>query len=71
MEFTSEVAVAVRRNPGEALKTALSKLTFSLVPPKNTERVIVKTSIYDPSKPGNTDVNMVRAVGRLFESLGP
>ena len=70
MEFTSEVAVAVRRNPGEALTTALSKLSFSLVPPKNTERVIIKTSIYDPTKPGNTDVKMVGAVGRMFDSLG-
>jgi uncharacterized protein (DUF362 family) len=71
MEFTSEVAVAVKRSPGEALKTALSKLSFSLAPPKNTERVIIKPSIYDPSLPGNTDVNMVRAVVRMFKSLGP
>jgi uncharacterized protein (DUF362 family) len=71
MEFTSEVAVGVKRNPAEALKTALSKLSVPIVPPTNTERVIIKPSIYDPSLPGNTDVNIVRAVARMFGSLGP
>ncbi|TET12019.1 MAG: DUF362 domain-containing protein [Candidatus Thorarchaeota archaeon] len=71
MEFTSEVAVSVKRSPAEALKTALSKLSVPIVLPKNTERVIIKPSIYDPSLPGNTDVNMVRAVGRMFKSLSP
>ncbi len=71
MEFTSEVAVSVKRSPAEALKTALSKLSIPIVPPINTERVIIKPSIYDPSLPGNTDVNMVRAVARLFGSLSP
>lgn len=71
MEFTSEVAVSVKRSPADALKTALSKLSVPIVPPKNTERVIIKPSIYDPSLPGNTDVNMVRAVARMFKSLSP
>ncbi len=71
MEFTSEVAVGVKRSPAEALKTALSKLSVPIVLPTNTERVIIKPSIYDPSIPGNTDVNMVRAVARMFKSLSP
>ncbi|MHA1943163.1 MAG: DUF362 domain-containing protein [Candidatus Thorarchaeota archaeon] len=71
MEFTSEVAVSVKQSPAEALKTALSKLSIPIVPPKNTDRIIIKPSIYDPSLPGNTDVNMVRAVARLFGSLSP
>ncbi len=70
MEYTSEVAVSVKRNPAEALKTALSKLSFPIGPSDNTELVIIKPSIYDPSLPGNTDVKMIRAVARMFVSLG-
>ncbi|MGY5865247.1 MAG: DUF362 domain-containing protein [Candidatus Thorarchaeota archaeon] len=71
MEFTSEVAVAVKRSPSEALSTALSKLSEPILPPKNSKHVIIKPSIYDPALPGNTDVQMVWAVVRMFKSLGP
>ncbi|MHA2395409.1 MAG: DUF362 domain-containing protein [Candidatus Thorarchaeota archaeon] len=67
----SEVAIGLKRSPGEALSVALSKLNEPIVPPKNTTRVVIKPSIYDPNLPGNTDVNMVRAVIRMFRSLGP
>ncbi len=70
MEYTSEVAVGVKRNPAEALKMALSKLSVPIAHPKHTGPVIIKPSIYDPSLPGNTDVKMVRAVARMFASLG-
>ena len=71
MESISEVAVGLRRSPGDALRTALSKLNVPLVPPKNTKRVLIKPSIYDPNLPGNTDAKMVRAVIQMFSSLGP
>jgi uncharacterized protein (DUF362 family) len=71
MESRSEVAIGLRRSPGEALSTALSKLNEPIVPPKNTKRVVIKPSIYDPSLPGNTDANMVRAIIQMFSSLGP
>ena len=71
MEYTSEVAVAVKRSPAEALNTALSRLSEPILPPKNSKQVIIKPSIYDPSLPGNTDVQMVRAAVRMFKSLGP
>jgi uncharacterized protein (DUF362 family) len=71
MEFPSEVAVAVKRSPAEALNTALSKLSDPILPPKNSKNVIIKPSIYDPTLPGNTDVQMVRAVVRMFKTLGP
>ncbi|MFW9927678.1 MAG: DUF362 domain-containing protein [Candidatus Thorarchaeota archaeon] len=71
MDFTSEVAVSVKRSPAEALKTAFSKLSVPIVPPKNTMRTVIKPSIYNPSLPGNTDVAIVRAVTRMFGSLGP
>ncbi|MFX1483424.1 MAG: DUF362 domain-containing protein [Promethearchaeota archaeon] len=70
MEFTSEVAVAVRKSPAKALKTALSKFSTPIIPAKDTERVIIKPSIYDPSLPGNTDVRLVKEVARIFESVG-
>lgn len=71
MESRSEVAIGLRRSPGEALKTALSKLTEPIVPLTNTKRVVIKPSIYNPNLPGNTDVNLVRAVIKMFSSLGP
>ena len=71
MESKSEVAIGLRRSPGEALNIALSKLNQPIAPPKNIKRVIIKPSIYDPKLPGNTDVGMVRALVRMFSSLGP
>ncbi len=71
MESMSEVAIGLRRSPGEALKTALSKLNEPITPPKKTKRVVIKPSIYDPNLPGNTNANMVRAIIQMFGSLGP
>ena len=71
MESKSEVAIGLRRSPGEALRTALSKLNEPIIPPANTKRVVIKPSIYDPNLPGNTDANMVRAIIQMFSSVGP
>ena len=71
MESISEVAVGLRRSPGEALRAALSRLNAPIVPPKGTTNVVIKPSIYDPNLPGNTDAKMVRAVIQMFGSLGP
>lgn len=71
MESKSEVAIGLRRSPGEALRAAVSKLTEPIVPPKSTAHVVIKPSIYDPNLPGNTDSKMVRAVIQIFGSLGP
>jgi len=71
MASKSEVAIGLKRSPGEALSTALSKLNEPIYPPKNTKRVVIKPSIYDPSLPGNTDVKLVGAVINKFRSLGP
>ena len=71
MESFSEVAVGLRRSPGEALRAALSKLNAPIVPPKGTTNVVIKPSIYDPNLPGNTDAKMVQAVIQMFSSLGP
>ncbi len=71
MTSSPEIAIAVRRNPGEALRVALSKLNEPIFPPKNINRVIIKPSIYDPKLPGNTDVKIVRAATQIFNSVGP
>jgi uncharacterized protein (DUF362 family) len=71
MEFKSEIAIGLKRNPGEALSTALSRLNKPIVAPNNTKRVIIKPSIYDPDLPGNTDAKTVRALIRMFSSIGP
>jgi uncharacterized protein (DUF362 family) len=71
MENRSEVAIGVKKSPGESLHEALSKLSSPIVPPKNTKRVIIKPSIYDPKLPGNTDVELVGALVHMFHSIGP
>ncbi len=70
MESMPEVAVGLRRSPGEALRAALSKLNAPIIPPKSATHVVIKPSIYDPNLPGNTDSEMVRAVIQMFGSLG-
>jgi uncharacterized protein (DUF362 family) len=71
MESMSEIAVGIKRSPREALRSALSKLTSPISPPKGDVHVVIKPSIYDPNLPGNTDVRMVKAVIQMFDSLGP
>jgi uncharacterized protein (DUF362 family) len=71
METRSEVAIGVKKSPGESLHAALSKLSEPIVPPKNTKRVVIKPSIYNPKLPGNTDAELVRALIHMFRSIGP
>lgn len=71
MAFSSEIAIAIRRNPREALQVALSKLDELIAPPKGIQRVVIKPSIYDPELPGNTDAKIVQVVVQFFNSIGP
>ena len=71
MDHTSEVSVAVRRNPHETLSVALSKLTVPLPLSTNIERVIIKTSLYSPDLPGNTTLALVRSLSHILESTAP
>lgn len=71
MVFTAEVAIGVRRTQYEALTTALSKLTAPVEPPQNLKQVVIKPSIYDPLLVGNTHVEVVREVIKVFRDLSP
>lgn len=71
MDNRSEIAIGVKKSPGESLHAALSKLSKPIVPPKNSKRVIIKPSIYNPKLPGNTDVELVSALVHMFHSIGP
>jgi len=68
VDHTCEISVAVRRSPQETLSVALSKLTGPLSLSKGIERVVIKTSIYDPDLPGNTSLVMIRYLSRLMGS---
>jgi uncharacterized protein (DUF362 family) len=70
MEHTAEISIGLRRNPKEALAAALSKLTTTFDMPKESERIIIKPSIYDPNLVGNTDPRLVRAIANNFKALG-
>jgi uncharacterized protein (DUF362 family) len=63
----TEVAIAVKKTPRDALSTALSKLTKPLPLVGDGSRVIIKPSILDPKIPGNTSFEIVRALVSLFE----
>lgn len=65
------VAVAVKRTPREALRTALGFLPDPLAKGASTKRVVVKPSIYDPGLVGNTNLELVRSVAGLFSSAMP
>ncbi|MBN2228786.1 MAG: DUF362 domain-containing protein [Candidatus Thorarchaeota archaeon] len=71
MEYTSEVAIGLRKTVSESLDAALSKLSKRLDIPTSISQVLIKPSIYDPTLVGNTDVNLVRAVISKFTNLGP
>ena len=70
MAYTSEVAVAIRRNQKEALTTALSKLSSPPLISKNINTVVIKPSIYNPDYPGNTTVELLKALVSTFKSIG-
>lgn len=71
METASEVSVAVRRSPHEALSVALRKLSVPLQMPKRLERVVIKPSLLSPDLPGNTTLELVRALIHKLMSVAP
>jgi uncharacterized protein (DUF362 family) len=66
MKPAAEIAIAVKRNPWEGLRTALSKLSSPIHLDGPLKQILVKPSIYDPVLPGNTSLEMTMAVARLF-----
>ena len=70
MDYTAEISIGLRRKPKEALITALSKLSSSLVIPERASQIVIKPSIYDPQLVGNTNFDLVQAIVRTFSSLG-
>lgn len=70
MEYTSEISIGLRRNPKEALISALSRLTTSIDIPESVSKILIKPSIYDPSLVGNTEPELVQAIARTFGNLG-
>jgi uncharacterized protein (DUF362 family) len=67
MGSSAEVAIAVKKNPREALSLALSKLTQPIPLVGDGSRVVIKPSILDLKIPGNTSLEIVRGVVSLFE----
>ncbi len=70
MEYTSEISIGLRRNPKEALISALSRLTTSIDIPESVSKILIKPSIYDPTLVGNTEPELVQAIARTFGYLG-
>ncbi len=70
MDYTSEVIVAVARNPREALAKALRKMSSPLALTGSLRRIVLKPSVYDPARPGVTDPLLVRAAVRTFGAAG-
>ena len=71
MEYSAEISIGLKRNPKEALTEALSKFSTPLDIPDDLHQILIKPSIYDPTLVGNTEPNLVRAISRTFNSLGP
>ncbi len=71
MESVPRVAVAVKRNQREALSTAVSSLPSPLYLTKKIDRVVIKPSIYNPLTPGNTSLEIMQAVVRMFREIAP
>lgn len=70
MDHTSEVAVGIARSPREALSNALRKMSSPPMAPPTIQRIILKPSIYDPTLPGNTSLDLMRALVLTFRSAG-
>jgi uncharacterized protein (DUF362 family) len=70
MIIGTEIAVALKRSPKEAFRTALGFLSSPLKARRGGSGVVVKPSIYDPRLPGNTDVRIAEAVVKAFRDIG-
>lgn len=70
MDYTSEVSIAVRRNPREALMVVLSKFATPLSLSSEFERVVIKPSVYSLDLPGNTSLETIRFLSSMMTSMG-
>lgn len=66
----AEVAVAVKKTPKEALRTAVSFLSSPLPFGVDVNQIVVKPSIFNPNLVGNTSFKMARAIVDLFKDVG-
>jgi uncharacterized protein (DUF362 family) len=69
MQQTTDIAVAVRKNPLEALSVAISKLPQPIHFAEGIDEIVIKPSIYDPALPGNTSLGMMMSVINVFEDI--
>ncbi|MHA1907608.1 MAG: DUF362 domain-containing protein [Candidatus Thorarchaeota archaeon] len=69
--MTSYVSVAIKRTPREALRTAIEKMPLPIPISPDTKRIIIKPSICYIDLPGNTSLQMVRAVTDFFRGVTP
>ncbi|MHA2423700.1 MAG: DUF362 domain-containing protein [Candidatus Thorarchaeota archaeon] len=69
MVTTSFVAVAAKRHVKETLHTAISKMPQPVPISPDTERIIIKPSIYHPDYPGNTSLQMMKAVINFLRGI--
>jgi len=69
MQQTTDIGVAVRKNPLEALSVAISKLPQPIHFAKGIDEIVIKPSIYDPELPGNTSLGILMSVVNVFEDI--
>ncbi|TFG14829.1 DUF362 domain-containing protein [Candidatus Thorarchaeota archaeon] len=69
MQLTTDISVAVKKNPLEALSVAISKLPQPVRFAEGIDEIIIKPSIYDPALPGNTSLGMMMSVVNVFEDI--
>ncbi len=69
MKQTTDIAVAVRKNPLEALSVAISKLPQPIHFARGIDEIVIKPSIYNPALPGNTSLGMMMSVVNVFEDI--
>ncbi len=66
METTTDISIGVRRTIRESLQKALSRFHASLPLDSRISQLVIKPSIYDPSLPGNTSAELIRAILKVF-----
>jgi uncharacterized protein (DUF362 family) len=72
MKLDAEIAIAVAKNPRNALRIALSKLTSPLrITSNDIERIIIKPSIFNPELVGNTSPELALALADTFSHIAP
>lgn len=71
MDFAAEVAIGKKRTVRDSLRAALSRLSSPVIIHKNAQAVVIKPSIFDPNLAGNTSLEMLRSVVRVFSGVAP